>query len=49
MNDGTNLTANSVATPSQLVGDIRVFRAGVIAGVLALIGFLGVVKILVRS
>jgi len=44
MNETANLTMNPVAPPPQPVGDIRVFRAGVLAGVLALIAFLGAVK-----
>ena len=44
MNDETDLTVNSVTAPPQPIGDIRVFRAGVIAGVLAFIAFLGAVK-----
>lgn len=44
MNDGADLTVNPRVTSSSSVGDMRVFRAGVVAGVLALIGFLGVVK-----
>lgn len=44
MSDDTDLTTSPVVVYSSPVGDIHIFRAGVIAGVLALIGFFGVVK-----
>jgi len=44
MDDDTNLSVNSNAVSEPLLRDIRVFRAGVIAGGLAFIAFLGAVK-----
>ena len=44
MKDSTDLSVSPVAVSLQTAGALRVFRAGVVAGVLALIGFLGVVK-----
>src|SRR5215475_5198594 len=44
MDEAVNLTVNPDPVSPQPVGDLRVFRAGLIAGVLAFISFLGAVK-----